>query len=534
MNRILSFANNKPNFWRFVVILFFGSYLVTGISVYRDYGVSWDEPASQYRGLVAISYVHQKLGSPLGSSLSVRPGEMMENEHRYHGVFFELPLAAGQFILGLTDSRAIYFYRHFCNFLLFWIATIVFWYLIREHYGNWLALAGVAFLILSPRLFAHSFYNPKDIPFLSLYIISTYTLVRTLTNKSVGWTIIHSAACGALIDIRIPGIFMPLITVALVFLDSSLGLPRRLGRAFIFTGSVMAFTILFWPLLWENPQQHFINSAKFLNNFPARIDMLFMGSLINSQQLPWYYHLVWIGVTTPIIYLGFCLSGFVKWASRIPILSWSDIRQEFLFVVFLTVLIPWGFVVIADSVSYNGWRHFYFIYPGLIVFSVSGLKWLYDKTSTKPLWNRLVLAVVLFALMKATFDIISFHPYQHEYFNLLAGRDERSNFEGDYWGLAFREGLETIGKEPSDSLFIHSKLGYPAVANRAILDKALRNRVHIVPFQQADYVLVSIKETQRARFMNTFDTSEFEMLCSVPSSQYSLLDIYKRKSADPE
>ena len=44
---------------------------------------------------------------------------------------------------------------------------------------------GSLFLILSPRIFAHSFYNSKDLAFLSFFIISIYTMVRYLEEKTL-------------------------------------------------------------------------------------------------------------------------------------------------------------------------------------------------------------------------------------------------------------------------------------------------------------------------------------------------------------
>ena len=75
------------------------------------------------------------------------------------------------------DTQTIYWRRHQLTFAFFAFSVFIFFLIGKKIFKDWkIGLLGSLFLIISPRIFAHSFYNPKDIPFLSAYIIAIYTL----------------------------------------------------------------------------------------------------------------------------------------------------------------------------------------------------------------------------------------------------------------------------------------------------------------------------------------------------------------------
>jgi hypothetical protein len=81
------------------------------------------------------------------------------------------------------------------------------------------------------------------------------------------------------------------------------------------------------------------------------------------------------------------------------------------------------------------------------------------------------------------------HPFQNVYFNILAGNNVGKNFELDYWGLSFRQGLEYIVKNDKRSEIKLAPHIQPAVYNTIFLDKQDRRRLKFVPINQADYFL---------------------------------------------
>ncbi len=164
---------------RHSVLLALAVLAVVGVAVLDDYGVLWDgdreygdreywngvalDSAKDQRGIgqAAIAYA-------LGDTETLRPpGPPL----RYYGVVFEVPLVLVERLLGLTDSRAIYLSRHLLTHLCFlaggggaaWLASRLFG-------SRWLALLALGLFVLHPRLYAHSFFNTKDIPFLVAFL----------------------------------------------------------------------------------------------------------------------------------------------------------------------------------------------------------------------------------------------------------------------------------------------------------------------------------------------------------------------------
>ena len=147
------------------VLLFFVAYFFLGVCIFKDYGISWDEHLARRRGIIAFSYIMGDKG-------------LLTYKDRYHGPAFEIILAVIEKVLNpFKNLRRTYLIRHFFIFLLFFAGIFFFYRLCGYVFRDWkIGLLGSLFLILSPRIFAHSFYNSKDIAFLSVFIISIYTL----------------------------------------------------------------------------------------------------------------------------------------------------------------------------------------------------------------------------------------------------------------------------------------------------------------------------------------------------------------------
>ena len=76
-----------------------------------------------------------------------------------------------------------------------------------------MSLIGSLSLILSPRIFAESFYNPKDIIFMSLFIIATLFSIKFLRDKNNSSIILAAFFTSLAVGVRIVGIYLPLITL---------------------------------------------------------------------------------------------------------------------------------------------------------------------------------------------------------------------------------------------------------------------------------------------------------------------------------
>ena len=114
-----------------------------------------------------------------------------------------------------------------------------------------ISLIGLIILIFSPRFFAESFYNSKDIIFLSFFILSIHSNVKFLIFKS-NTNIFFAALFSALMtDVRVIGIFLIFITFFFLFFHSDkLNIKEKL---LIFFKYLFIYNYLFiFAILWEN------------------------------------------------------------------------------------------------------------------------------------------------------------------------------------------------------------------------------------------------------------------------------------------
>ena len=486
MNRIKIFIDEKC---KFIVGLFFVVYLIVGISVFKDYGISWDEPDIRDLGALAWNYVIFGEKNYLTSPAS------------YHGPAFEMFLVSIEKIFNLSnDSRAVFLMRHLVNFLLFYIATLVFYRLCRYRFRSWkMGLLGSLFLILSPRIFADSFYNSKDLAFLSVFIICIDTLIRYLDKKNLLSAFLHAYICAFLIGIRIIGIIVPSFTILFIVTDlfvikmSKDGVKKIIAILLIYLSLLMSFTILFWPILWTNPIYHFMKAYEQMSHYPweeMEGTVLYLGNYIRANKLPWHYIPVWILITTPLSYIVCffigCFTLIKKFLSN-PIHYYLNNRHDLIFI--LGCLLPLGVVCVIGPVLYDGWRQMFFVYPSLLMVSLIGLTSLfkYIRLKFKGLsYNIIKIALTLLIvwnLVDTGKFMIKYHPLQNVYFNILAGKNMeeiKNKFELDYWGLSYRKALEYILRNNTDNVIKIYVANYPGMANALILTFNDRKRLMYV------------------------------------------------------
>ena len=166
----------------FVVYLFF---FVTGLIVYKDFGLSSDEWILRYEGFKNLKYIYQILSPSLLISVTeineiINQLDVLEYASEdlfsdFYGSLFGFSTAFIEYKFNITDSREYYLFRHYTNHLIFLISNFYFFLIVKNRYNNiYWGVLGALLLFLSPRIFANSFYNHKDLLFLSFFIINLY------------------------------------------------------------------------------------------------------------------------------------------------------------------------------------------------------------------------------------------------------------------------------------------------------------------------------------------------------------------------
>ncbi len=500
MNKIILKIDKNKNL---LVVLFFFLFLILGVSIYKDYGLSWDELYNHDNGIQAYNYLFENDDS------------LLTYNDNYYGSVFELVLVILEKSLNIEDSRELFFMRHLVTFLIFYISIIFFYFLGKLYFNDWKkGLLGCLFLILSPRIFAHSFYNSKDLVFLSMFIIAFYTMIRFLDNKSYKWLILHSLASALLISTRILGILIFFLT--LVFFIGNKIFDKKIlkkeqkknvFKLILYLMFVLVLMIRFWPTLLVNPFQNLLGSFIKMSVHSHIVSELFLGKYLLSNNLPFYYLPVWIFITTPVSYLVGFIFGFVALFKSFFNCSlescFQNNQNKFNILLFAWFSIPFFWIVVFKPVIYDAWRHLFFIYPALLLISIKGFIFLfsYIKLKFKRKNYYYVIFILFFIVFLNIFFVTKFmianHPYQNMYFNKLAGfnmQSIRNNFEFDYWGLSYRKALEFILDNDASSqinIFVDSS---PGNINYYILTAENKERVNYVQNEsKAEYFIGNYK-----------------------------------------
>jgi hypothetical protein len=434
--------------------------------------------------------------------------------------------------------------------------VFVFYQLARYRYptARWLPLLGAAMLLLSPRFFAEAFYNGKDIAFMVTFSLAILTLVRLTQRPTWQRTLGHALATALAADVRLAGLVLLPALTAVALLAQTWALPKR-TRPFIVTSwasrlllfglyivSAVLATIVGWPYLWAAPVSRIYEVLSAMGHFPWPGMVLYLGKLVPATELPWHYLLVWIGITTPLPYLGLAFLGVFTGVYRLIQRGVVALRQSggWLDVLFAAWLLgPLLLIILNKSLVYDGWRHVYFVYPALLLLALRGLRTLgraWQMTSLHTSSNRrkrwlagAVLVLLSLETGRTAWFIMRAYPNQQVYFSFLPSATAERLFERDYWGASYRYGLEWLLRHDSAPIL---KVTGPQQSiiyvNWAILTPEQQRRIQIVSSdsRQARYYLTAYRWHPQPYA----DSLGPEVLAYRPGGGIKALSIFRRDS----
>lgn len=442
-----------PRWAKLLPVLVFLAYFLVGMGVHKDHGLSWDEPISRLNGWVSLNHVGKKLHLDMRDEVFKDTYALADYVDRDYGVALELPLAAAEYAFGMKEDRKVYQFRHAVTFTLCFLGGLAVYTMARRRYQSTAyGLLALGVYVLSPRLFAESFYNSKDMAFMAAFAIAMYSLYRLMEKPSLGNVLLHGLLTAFAVDIRVQGVVMWAATLGvlgLMAIKSEVAWKTSLIRLTQYTLVLVFFAVLFWPLLWEHPLDNFLATLRNMSHFRWDGNVMYLGHSVNATQLPWHYLPVYIALTVPLFHLAAASLGALATVGHAAAHRrfWTDSQSRFDFVVLMFFAAPIVGVVALHSVLYDGWRQMYFVFGPLVLLSVRGVDAVLRRWSAEG--SRRAAWVVIFGLMTVPglMWIVQNHPLQNVYFNALAPKPWVQQFDVDYWGLSNRKALRAILKD---------------------------------------------------------------------------------------
>ena len=471
-------------------------FAIVGVAILDNYGIALDESRERHTARISLDYA---LNYSFGISEDL-PSKYKFLPETYYGVAFSLPLLLAERALGLQDSRRIYLTRHLIAHLFFIAGGFVCAMLAYRMLGSrWIALFAMLMFLLHPRLYAHSFFNTKDIPFAVILLIALYLAHRAFRKDTLGAFLLCGIGVGLAINLRVFGLMLIPLILAMRAPDLC-----QAGRAerkrILMTGAALVIAALatVWiihPYYWENPLR-FVEGLRVLSQHPTLVDNLFMGEIYRSDAVPWNYILVWFAITAPpvALMLGAIGCAVVCWqAITRPLRALRDRETRFRILLLGCFAMPVIVAIALQANLYNGWRHMYFLWAPFCLLAAVGLHRIVGNgavlggrgiAARLPGWvhisglrRALAYGVAGVGLITTLTAMAALHPHQQVYFNALVDTKTPGalveRYDTDYWQTAQLQSLEyLLARYPDDTLRV-----WPRKASELIPPQNDRERI---------------------------------------------------------
>ena len=532
MKKIFSTIVNEKYFF-----LLLSLYFITGLIIFSDYGISWDEVNERYSGFVTLNEIYKKLNLNI---LQDYP-DLSNYIYREYGVLFNLPLAFLEDFAGIKDIKDVFLLRHLINFLIFFLGSAYFYFTLRIYYSQTISIIGFLFLILSPRFFAEAFYNNKDIIFLSFYSISFYYFLQYFIDKKNSFIFFFSLFASMAINVRVLGILIVFIFIFVLFLDGLNSKKVFKKNSLEIVKCLLLVSILsylLWPFLWSNPLENLIYTFKSMSSYNWRGLVFFLGEYHQAKNIPWNYTMILFLVTTPLIIIIFFLIGaffsikdltlnYLNIDNKEYSNLWANNFQFFNIIALLNIIIILSYIILFDSTLYGGWRHTYFLYPFIIILSIYGVDIL-----IKHIKYEFIIIVSFFSILSSLYWIMNNHPYQFVYYNLLTKNKVKANFELDYWGVSNKDSLEyLLDNYKKDKYFIYVYSNSPYYYSKNLIDKDKREKIIFVKkIEDAEFILTNhfyLNESPIKKDKYLYDN--FKLINEIIVNNNAINSIFKKK-----
>jgi len=453
-------------------LIFLLIYLITGIFLSLNAGISHDEYHEQLNWEINLTAIKDFYETGTYQNL-------LDYKDRYHGIGFNFLSQPIQYLtkdflldyLNLNEYGSILISKHLVIFVLFFISGLFFFKICLFFFNDKnFALISLFLFFLYPYFLGHSLINPKDIPFLSFWIISTYLLCKILKKLykqkavPIKYVIYLSISISFLISIRIVGFLILLqflifiITFTEIRKESFLNLVKNnIKNLFILIFTLIFFIYLLNPIFWHDPRE-VINSLKWMSKYQQDVSTLTLGEYMKALNLPASYYFIWLFFKLPIlIILGFLLFPFIE-----KKFVKNNLNKILSYSIIFTCLIILFLFILFNVAIYNEIRHVMFLIPLIFLFSLNNLY----------LWSRKfyyftgVLVIIFFVL-----ENISVNPYQYTWMNSFSKFYKiNKNFEVDYWGISNKSLYTSIVKHSSKNNFNKNNCVYGDLYSKVFLE----------------------------------------------------------------
>ncbi len=431
------FLNLKNNFFYIFIFVYF----FTGVFLSLNVGITHDE----YHDLIVWELKKKEFFNIIfKENYDV---SFLGSGGKYYGIGFHLlslpiEIIVKFFLSFFSDFKnsSNLISKHVSVFIFFLVSGIFFQKIIllvtkNEKYSK----ACTVLYLLYPYLLGHSFFNIKDVPFLSLWLICTYYISKILisffdTKKIYASdSFILGLLTAFLLSIRISGVLI-LIQYIIFFLITInisnfnvLNFIKKFKKqiSYFLLTLILTFYILH-PVYWFDPLA-VIEAIKYMSAHVQTVCTITLGDCMKAQDLPSTYIPIWLFFKLPILIL---FGLFILPITEKKIFNNSQ-NSLIIGSLIITLAIIIFILIIFNVNLYDELRQIMFTVPLFFLVSLSSIYFFSKKFS-----YQLILIMTFFFI----FQNLKIFPYNYVWLNnFTLFTKVNKNFELDYWGVSTKE-----------------------------------------------------------------------------------------------
>ena len=534
---------------------FYLIFFLIGFLTYKDYGIGIEEIFQRASGFYWLKYLLNQIGfvelanlsnTKLLESYLINPGLPKVIDNLSYGIVFDVPSALLEILFNFEDFNQNIYLKHFLSFLVFLTSCICFSSILIKRFANfYVTFFGTLAYCFSPKIYGASFFDGKDLFFLSLFTITIYFYQNfEIRQKGVNLFIFILFAA-FLTSTRPPGLMIAISFIFIYFLMfiSNIKEKNNLKIISYFISIYLILLYAHWPYLWNfleyNIDQMFVN---------ANVTFFFDGEFYKQRSLPTSYIPKWILISTPIFILFFFTIGLVlilkRFFSRLINIRedsqvlykydfWRGSKEKIDFFILLCF-----FQTIIIYLSFNeeltaSWRHFFFFHFILVYFFSFSIFYIFSKLKSKKV--KILIATLLFILnIEMIYKSYLYHPYQYSYFNNLMSKKEKKLYERDTAHLSRLDAMKDILLDANNDNIVRVGNGSasPIADIMYMFNETQRNKIVLIGndnLQNADYIFTNYIYEVNTKFNDKYKIPEdFKLYKSLEKNDTLIYSIYKK------
>jgi len=482
--------------------------LVAHLLILNDYGLTWDFHHHFFAGMHLLK---QPVGPELAQGLPFTEPDPRGTVNLPFGPLMSIAPVASYLVFFKWLRILAFDNAYNLSIVVSGVGGIFILYLfLLEAFGFTTALAGFTILALLPRYFGDLHNNMKDVPQAAAFTLAIWMFWRLAKYKRIRDLIFASLAFAIAFNTKVNTIMVPVIGgIWMIFLKipsikhqitnkhqaSSIKLQTKSFRywnfehwnlfgiwnlefGYFLLAPLMAS--LLWSVFWPDPVGQLLYIPKFFIDNTQNIEVLIHGAwYCSGSNVPWWYPLWYLAITTPLPILVFFLIGLIWQIGQMRQNQTSMLFLLWFFLPLMRYALPRMGVI-------DGIRHF-----EEVVFPLSAIAAVGAVNLLRRIKNIKVITVItIIIVIILTKDIIRYHPFQISYYNELVGgiRGAFGKYDIDYWGGPQKKAVEWLNVNAPKDSNVHVVMAADVAGT--YLRSDLRAKLNTTGYDGADYVVV--------------------------------------------